>query len=441
MPSENRWSFLSLIFIYFSACFFCGNILIRSQSVSILVTFSSFFLTYLGILRLKDLNINTIIGLGIVTRLALFFILPSLSDDFYRFYWDGILSNHNINPFSFTPSEIENMNLDFIPKGLFTLLNSPDYYSVYPPTNQLIFRIASLVSDSPLGFVNSIRSLIIIAEILSVYFLIRLKLPSYYIALLFLNPLVILEGVGNIHFEPIVLSLLIGSIFLLKSNKRISSGIALGFAAGLKLLPLIFIPSIFLKNLSLKNSLILIGISIALVFSFFPLIIDNNYQSVSDSLALYFQKFEFNASIYFIIRKIGFTMKGYNIINDAGPWLGFSSFVLILSISVLTGLKKIKLVEAWLWILTIYLLLSTTVHPWYIIPLIGLGILSGYIFPVIWSFFIFLTYLGYTNESYEQNFQIILIEYIVVYMFIGIEIYTNHVKKYSLLHTNHQSVL
>ncbi len=441
MPSENRWSFFSMIFIYFSACFFCGNILIRSQSVSLLVSFSAFFLTYLGIVRLKDLNLNIIIGLGIASRLALFFTLPSLSDDFYRFYWDGILSNHNINPFSFTPSEIENINLDFIPKGLFELLNSPDYYSVYPPTNQLIFRIASLVSDSQLGFVNSIRSLIIIAEISSVYFLMRLKLPLYYITLLFLSPLVILEGVGNIHFEPILLSLLIGSIFLLKSNKRISSGIALGFAAGLKLLPLIFIPSIFLKNLSLKNSLILIGISIALIFSFFPLIIDNNYQSVSDSLRLYFQKFEFNASIYFIIRKIGFAVKGYNIINDAGPWLGFISFVLILSISALTGLKKIKLVEAWLWILTIYLLLSTTVHPWYIIPLLGLGILSGYIFPVIWSFFIFLTYLGYTNETYELNFQIILVEYIVVYIFIGIEIYTNHVKKYSLLHTNHKSVL
>ena len=45
---------------------------------------------------------------GISFRLVLFFAYPWLSEDFYRFIWDGFVIGENINPYEYTPSELIN---------------------------------------------------------------------------------------------------------------------------------------------------------------------------------------------------------------------------------------------------------------------------------------------------------------------------------------------
>ena len=67
---------------------------------------------------------------------------------------------------------------------------------------------------------------------------------------------------------------------------------------------------------------------------------------------------------------------------------------------------------AYLWL--IYLAFSTTVHPWYIIPAIAFGILSGLWFPWVWSGVIMLSYLQYGENSVEQMPLLWLIEYTLV---------------------------
>jgi hypothetical protein len=47
-----------------------------------------------------------LIGAALLFRLLLLFAVPALSDDFYRFLWDGRLSLEGINPFLYTPRQL-----------------------------------------------------------------------------------------------------------------------------------------------------------------------------------------------------------------------------------------------------------------------------------------------------------------------------------------------
>ena len=66
----------------------------------------------------------------------------------------------------------------------------------------------------------------------------------------------------------------------------------------------------------------------------------------------------------------------------------------------------------------VYLLLSSVVHPWYIIYLIGLAVFSGYIFPIAWSLVIFLSYFSYREiNAVDESTLLIAVQYIVLLTF------------------------
>ncbi len=83
---------------------------------------------------------------GIAFRMLLLFSIPNLSDDVYRFIWDGRLAANGINPFSYLPAEVMQMPaVTGNTKELFAQLNSPGHYTIYPPVLQGIFWLAAKV--------------------------------------------------------------------------------------------------------------------------------------------------------------------------------------------------------------------------------------------------------------------------------------------------------
>jgi hypothetical protein len=136
------------------------------------------------------------------------------------------------------------------------------------------------------------------------------------------------------------------------------------------------------------------------------------------------------------VREWGFWKYGYNIIQTTGWKLGVASFVLILLVSFadsiinLLRIRTVKLhddsipslVKKFQWILVIYILFSTIVHPWYVTPLILFAVFTGYQFALLWSFLIFLTYIGYSVDGYRENLMVTAIEYIAVSACIAYEL-------------------
>ena len=418
----NKIFYFSLLL---SIYFFSGYIFERHETV---VIFFLFFLCFvLTFLVSKKLSLNEILFFGISFRLILFFTYPWLSDDFYRFIWDGLVIGENINPYEYTPSELMKKGEVLGTKKIFIELYgkmsnlSRLNYSPYPPINQFLFFLSTLVKKDISLSLISMRSLIIVSDILNFFIGLRilkkLKFKEEKILWYFLNPLVIIELTGNLHFEGFMLTFFGFGILLFLENKKLFALFPLALSVGTKLITILIIPFIInQKKISekLKMTILFIG----LLFLIFFLPIGNNLPNFYSTIKLWFSNFEFNGSVYYIIRFIGHKIKGYNIIKSIGL---ITPIITVITLIYLIFYKKDKEIKTTLedmfLLLCFFFLISMVVHPWYIITILYLGLFTKYNFQIIWSILIFLTYSAYQNPKVEENFYLIGLEYIVVFGF------------------------
>ncbi|GAB4025641.1 hypothetical protein [Spirosoma gilvum] len=358
---------------------------------------------------------------AILFRLSLLAVIPNLSDDYARFIWDGHLVANGYNPYLYLPSQIIHTPLALaagLTESLYRSLNSPNFFTVYPPVNQALFGLAAFLSPHHLlGNVIGLRIPILLAEIGTLWLLSTLlrwfgKNPN--LALLYgLNPLVILELTGNVHYEAILIFCALFAVWAYLQKRWVASSMALALSIGTKLLPIIFFP-LLIRYVGWKRGFVYATVTLGFTgLLFVPFIDINLIRNVFSSLSLYFQKLEFNASIYYLIRAVGFVLSGRSIIKEAGPYL----FILIafgtIAIAVWSRgeASSRKLSIQLLLTLSLYWLLSTTVHPWYITSLLAVALFTPFRYPFIWSGLAILSYGAYQTYPYNENIPLVFVEY------------------------------
>jgi hypothetical protein len=378
---------------------------------------------------------------GILFRLIFIPLEPHLSQDYFRFIWDGELIINLLNPYLEVPNSlIENPQLPIanaqeLYQGMGSL--SAKHYSSYPPLHQLVFALAALLGGkSILGSIVVLRSTIILADLGIFYFgrklLKNLNRSPHLICWYFLNPLVIVDLTGNLHFEGIMLFFLLWSLYLLSQNKWQLAAVVMACSISVKLVPLLFMP-LFLKYFGLKKSLffyfIIGGTSILLFVPFYHPDFISNY---SQTVGLWFSNFEFNAGIYNVAKKIAISMdeKPWEFIKDYGKVVPYITLATAILLTFLRNNRDLlTLISSMMWLLTLYYMMSTTVHPWYIISVLILGVFNSFKFPVIWTGMIVLSYFAYSQMDNKENLLLLALEYTVVIGFIGYELVAQLNKK------------
>jgi alpha-1,6-mannosyltransferase len=364
---------------------------------------------------------------ALVFRISILFAIPNLSDDFYRFLWDGRLWNAGIHPFAHPPTYyVENPDSG-IDVELFRKLNSKTYFTIYPPLTQFIFLISvKLFSSSIYGSLLVMKGIVLLAEAGSILLLLKLAqrfhLKRKTVLLYALNPLVILELTGNVHVEAVMIFFLLLCLYWLSSQQMMLASFAFAGAICTKLLPLLFLP-VLINRTGIKKALqFYLTAGVVSLMMFLPLYDPAIVSGWRESIGYYFQKFEFNASIYYLVREWGYWYYGYNIIQKAGWALAAISTAGILLYSFTR--KKITSLSTpsaysllpvdFMLLLSIFFLFTTTLHPWYSTTLIALSALSRYRYPMVWSFLIFFSYAGYGRDRFEENYLITTLEYLIV---------------------------
>jgi hypothetical protein len=367
----------------------------------------------------EQVNFKRLLLLGIVLRGCLFFFEPNWSEDGVRFLWDGELLRHGHNPYGLTPTQVleQQGQGSGLSDQLFQDLNSPNYYSVYPPLNQAFFWFGALIAQGSVdqGYL-AMRCMLLLGEIVVFYLLwgllVRFQLPGKQILLYWFNPLVILEVVGNLHFEGFVLMFLLASLGSLSRQKLGWSGAFWGLAVGMKLLPFLLAPAFFWWK-GVRTSLQFWGMAaVVLVLAFFPLVYWNSWENFLQSLQLYQGKFEFNASLYYVFRAIGYALAGYNTIGVltkigmgitlcGAVWLSWKR----------STVTFFEIPSVWVQLYLLYFLLQPVVHPWYLLPGLGLSILSRQWTFLLWSFGAIFSYQAYSQNPVQEQALFLGLEY------------------------------
>jgi alpha-1,6-mannosyltransferase len=431
---------LSLLFLTLVAWLGYGTQ--RADFDKVLGIYSLQFACYIGVLwrlqrlplQQKNEHVRWLIYWGVLLRIALLWGLPTLSDDYYRFLWDGQLWCHGTHPFLNTPDQVVQQGL--LPAAtqdaLYAALNSKRWHTVYPPVCQLLFAASAwLFPKSVLGAVFFLKIFLLCCEIGTLWLLKRLATliwpegrsgPS--ISVLYaLNPLFIVEITGNCHFEGGMIFFMLLAIYALAREKTAWAAAAWGLATAAKLLPLLFVPLLFAWLGFRRGFRFLSAYLLVNALLFVPLLRLDVLRNMFQSIDLYFQKFEFNASLYYLCREIGFWQTGWNIGARIGP---------MLALSVVAGVGTMSLRLLWtawrkrydlslqdlftylFWASFLHLICSTTVHPWYVLISAIFSLFSAQplrLTGLAWTFLAVFSYSHYKDDVFLEKYSWIAAEY------------------------------
>lgn len=303
---------------------------------------------------------------------------PSYTDDFFRYFWDAILFDRGVNPYSAAPTETVSLFRDL--DKLFPFLNSKEYYSVYPPTTQLFFKLAysfPAAAQSVEYFMIRYQIFYTMFFVISGYlYALWLKgqqqdLNLTWFLAFMLCPLFIFYNVFELHTDYLAAGFLLAGVFAFHRGFPVISGILLSLSVWAKLHPVFILPFLLIQpNQSLlgkSNRKFIAAFLIVSVLLWLPFYAGFNISGFLSSVRLYYTTFEYHSFLYagllnaadnnhwwWIKANTGFILS----VIFAFPALFFLYF------SAKSESLNDRLIFG-LYTYIFYLIFSSTIHPWY----------------------------------------------------------------------------
>ena len=465
-----NWAYRLLLFTAFQLHLSFALLIDRFNTFAVIASFVGLWLVLLIQWTDQKMSVKKMIAVGMLLRCVYLLVFPELSDDFWRYLWDGMLIAEGASPYELLPANWAENGLSTSFEELLPMLNSPAYYSIYPPVLQFFFGLSAAISEgNPLLFVIVLRCFVLAAELGSMVLIWKLlkawKMNTRNLMLYALNPLVITEFSGSLHGEVFMIFFLLLSLWLLVKyyhpvpaghpsftggergseqglNQRASSppekgeypqgegvvymllsAVVFGLSVGTKLLPLMFLP-FYIKRLGWMKTLVYGAVTVVTVgLLYFPFWSAGMIPNVLSSVRLYFSNFEFNASVYCVFREVGIMLTGYNQIAIIGRMLSLIVLACILLIAWRNKNNQVSgLPTAMLFAWFVYYAFATTVNPWYVAVLAAFLPFTKYRFALLWLMLVPLSYHAFGYADYHENLWVIALEYVPVYLWMLFEL-------------------
>lgn len=303
--------------------------------------------------RNRSASFGLILGVGLLARLVLIPVAPTLSEDVYRYLWDGRLVAAGVNPFPHAPTD---PSLARFHDGLLRRLNHADVPTIYPPAAQILFAAAASVRPDPLAW----KLLLLLVEGLSLAALASLLrrrgLSTDRLLLYYWNPLVIVESFGSGHVDVAAAAFLLAALALAECGRRASAGALFALAIGVKYVPGLLAPYWLRRR---AFTLLLVSAA-ALAVLFLPFA--GAGASLFTGLLTYSRHWEWNGLVYPLIRGAGVSAETARIALAAA----------LTAAVIATSFRARSASGAALASFTALALLSPTLFPWYLVPVAAL---------------------------------------------------------------------
>jgi hypothetical protein len=288
-----------------------------------------------------------VISLGVVGRIG-FFWFP-VSNDVYRYVWEGFIQNHGFNPYQFAPNHpLLTGEIQGDMATIWQQINHKDLSAAYPPLIMLLFRTLSAISPSPILFKITMIGFDLVTIGALVLIVQRRKIPSAHLIWYVANPLVLVYVAGEAHLDIVQAAFLMWALYLIGSRKPVAGFLALGMAVVSKYFAVVVLPFVMTRsNRHAWPAIFIAGVA------FIPFIHDP--EAVFRSLFIFGSQMHYNDGLAEILRFL----------------LGTQSLpvLCLILLSLLAGvylfvhdtLRSVYLA------LGVLLLCLPTLHPWYLL--------------------------------------------------------------------------
>ena len=382
---------------------------------------------------------------AVVFRIVLFFATPpTLSDDVYRYIWDGRVSGAGVNPYAHA---VNSPDLDWLDSPQRGLVNNDWMASPYLPVAQVLSAaVYRGVPDSPLAFQVIAVALDLLTGWLVVDLLGRVGLPRALSLVYLWNPLVIVEFAHGAHVvDALMLCLMMLALWLMIARRfRVLSAIALAAATLTKGLPVLLMP-LLVRRWRFGPTILYGGLVVAACAVFaqgagWGLVGPLDGEGVFGAMRIYGAYWNYNGGVYHWLEVL---LSGYPTPGAVSPeivgWQPIAIAKGIVGVALLVVLAAVwvrgrrcdddvSLLRLAVVPLGAYLLLATTVHPWYVtlaLPVLpflarpeGRARASRHLMPWLYvAAAVNLSYLTYLDPANLREYDTVrLLEYIPLYL-------------------------
>jgi hypothetical protein len=358
-----------------------------------------------------------VLGLGF--RVILLATSPTLSDDLYRYVWEGRVLAAGQSPYRYAPDSpvLRPLRDD----AIWARVNNLDVPSPYPPVAQLGGWLGqALTPRSPLGvkLVATAGDLAVLGALLAL--LAATGRPAAGALVYAWHPLVLLEFSHSGHNDSLMLAPLVLGLALVARGRRWAPALCFAVAALAKVTPLLLFP-LLPRRIGIGPTLLCGGL---LVLLWIPFLILGH--GATGSLLTYLGGWADNDSLHALLREL----------VGGGGAQAVSSLLLVAGVGVVALHPALSGRPLW-WqayvVLALAIVLASTVHAWYatwLIPFLAVQLRHpgarrggplGQVGPLppagtAWLLFSGLVVLPYlTYDTHEWRLWISFAEYVPLY--------------------------
>ncbi|MFN0152100.1 MAG: glycosyltransferase 87 family protein [bacterium] len=369
--------------------------------------------------RLERRGIVLAMAIGAAMRVAFIATPPSLSSDVYRYVWDARAQAAGVNPFLYPPNAPEVRDLYDVNA---TYINHQEISTIYPPVSQAAFRVAEAIAPGPtgmkilFGFIDLAIPLLALAALRPPP---GARLPV--VLLLAWHPLSVIETAGSGHNDPLGIALLLGAVACARAGFAMRAGALLGAAAAAKTMPILLAP-LFAIALGRRGAgRFAAALAAVIAFAYFPFA--DAGAALFRGLTAYSLDLEFNAGLYAIVRALVRASASPDSAIALAPRL--LPLLPALAAPLLWRLARGDLARAAFWTLGALVLLSSQVHPWYLLWLLPFLAVRPSRAWLLFTFLIFISYethaLHRASGAWSESTGIRAIQYAPLFILLAIE--------------------
>lgn len=342
-------------------------------------------------------------GTALLARVALLPVAPVLSDDVYRYLWDGHLLVEGTNPYAHAPSHEA---LTALRTSWHSRINHPDVPTIYPPFAQLLFATVTGLG----GTVLAAKLLWLVLDLGCGLLLHRVaartgRRPAQVLAWYLWSPLLIVETAWSAHFDAAGLFLMAALLWVATGAARPRArapilGGVLALATLVKLAPAALLPPLLRRAGGHRHAAwVAVAFATLCAALYLPFtgigaaLPGPGIDAVTAGLRTYAAHWSANPGAFALIQAAVGSPSTARAIALAAT-LGVAFYV---------ALRRFSLERAMLWIVGAGLLLSPTVHPWYVLWVLPAAALRNSRPFLLLGGLAFLGYWGLASHQASQG--------------------------------------